>query len=220
MVIIGWSFPKTPAFTVVVSLKQLVSRPSNFLYELPFGRGRDFGATISRWADELAGGWQLSGLPVWHTGTPFMANSVAFLMSYSNEDPAILIGSKGPLSTHVNVQNGQVTAFKNPQTAFNQYRAPVGFEIGSRNDLRGPGYFDLDLGVGKNFPIYAERVNLKFRVDAFNVLNHPNFQAPNFENNMSLVSSPSQFGVIPGTVIPTGSDQAARVLQGALRLEF
>jgi len=192
----------------------------NFLYQLPFGRGRDFAANMPRWADEIAGGWELSGLPVWHTGTPFMGNSVAFLMSYSNEDPAILIGSKGPLSTHVNVQGGQVVAFRNTLQAFNQYRAPVGFEIGSRNDLSGPGYFNLDLGVGKNFPIYAERVNLKFRVDAFNVMNHPNFQAPVFQNNMSLVSSPSQFGVIPGTVIPTGSDQAARVLQGALRLEF
>ncbi len=64
------------------------------------------------------------------------------------------------------------------------------FEMGSRNNLRGPGFFDLDLGLGKTFPIYAEKVNLKFRVDAFNALNHPNFQAPSFENNMSLVAPP------------------------------
>ena len=44
------------------------------------------------WADEAIGGWELSGLPIWHTGTPYMANSMAFLMSYSNEDPAILVG--------------------------------------------------------------------------------------------------------------------------------
>ena len=149
-----------------------------------------------------------------------MANSIAFLMSYSNEDPAILTGSLGPLKTHVNVQNGQVTAFRNPELAFNQYRGPVGFEIGSRNNLSGPGYFGLDLGLGKSFPIVSEKVTLKFRTDAFNVLNHPNFQQPSFENNMDLTNSPSQFGVIPGTVIPTGSDGAARVLQGALRLEF
>jgi hypothetical protein len=192
----------------------------NFLYQLPFGRGRDFAATVPRWADEAIGGWELSGLPIWHTGTPYMANSVAFLMSYSNEDPAILTGTLGPMKSHVTVQNGQVYAFKNYQQAFSQYRAPVGFEMGSRNNLRGPGFFDLDLGLGKTFPIYKESVNLKFRVDAFNVLNHPNFQSPSFENNMSLVASPNEFGVIPGTVIPNGSDQAARVLQGSLRLEF
>jgi hypothetical protein len=192
----------------------------NFLYQLPFGRGRDFASTLPRWADEVIGGWSLSGLPSWHTGTPYMANSVAFLMSYSNEDPAILTGSLGPMKSHVTVQNGQVYAFKDYQTAINQYRGPVGFEMGSRNNLRGPGYFNVDLGLGKTFPVYREGVNLKFRVDAFNALNHPNFQSPSFENNMSLVAAPNEFGVIPGTVVPNGSDQAARVLQGALRLEF
>jgi hypothetical protein len=193
----------------------------NFLYQLPFGRGRDFGANMPRWADEVIGGWETSGLPIWHTGSPFMANSVAFLMSYSNEDPAILTGSLAPLKTHVNVQNGQVYAFKDPQLAFNQYTAPVGFQMGARNNLRGPGFFDLDLGLGKTFPIYpGEGVNLKFRVDAFNAFNHPNFQAPVFQNNMDLINPPDEFGVIPGTVVPNGSDQAARVLQGSLRLEF
>ena len=192
----------------------------NFLYQLPFGRGREFAANIPWWANEAIGGWELSGLPSWHSGTPYMANSVAFLMSYSNEDPAILTGSLGPMKSHVTVQNGQVYAFKDYQQAFNQYTAPVGFQIGSRNNLRGPDFFLLDLGLGKTFPIYKEGVNLKFRVDAFNALNHPNFQAPSFENNMSLVAAPNEFGVIPGTVIPTGSDTAARVLQGSLRLEF
>jgi hypothetical protein len=193
----------------------------NVLYQLPFGRGRDFAANMPRWADEAIGGWELSGLPSWHTGTPYMANSVAFLMSYSNEDPAILTGSLSQIKkAHVTVQNGEVYAFKNYQTAYNQYSGPVAFQMGSRNNLRGPGFFDLDLGLGKTFPVYREGVNLKFRVDAFNALNHPNFQAPSFENNMDLTAAPNEFGVIPGTVIPNGSDQAARVLQGSLRLEF
>jgi hypothetical protein len=194
----------------------------NFLYQLPFGRGRDFGANMPRWADEAVGGWELSGLPVWHTGTPFMANSVAFLMSYSNEDPAILTGTLGPLQTHVNVQNGQVYAFKNPSLAYNQFSGPVGFEMGSRNNLRGPGYVDLDLGLGKTFPLSRARegIDLKFRADAYNAFNHPNFEAPVFQNNMSLVAPPNEFGVIPGTVTPAGSDLSARVLQGALRVEF
>jgi hypothetical protein len=194
----------------------------NLLYQLPFGRGRDLGANMPLWANEVVGGWELSGLPSWHTGTPYMANSVAFLMSYSNEDPAILNkgGSLAPMKSHVNTQNGQVYGFKDYNAAFNQYRGPTGFEMGPRNNLRGPGFFGLDAGLGKTFPIYREIVNMKFRVDAFNVLNHPNFQSPNFENNMLLTAAPSQFGVIPGTVIPNGSDQAARVLQGSLRLEF
>ena len=192
----------------------------NLLYQLPFGRGRDFANNIPLWANEAIGGWELSSLPIWHTGTRFMGNSVAFLMSYSNEDPAILTGSLAPLKSKITVQNGQVYDFKDYNMAYNQYTGPVGFQMGARNNLSGPGYFNLDLGLGKTFPIYRESVNLKFRVDAFNALNHPNFEAPSFTGNMALTSAPNEFGVIPGTVIPNGSDQAARVLQGALRLEF
>ena len=192
----------------------------NFLYQLPVGHGRTFGATMPLWAEEAVGGWEISGLPVWHTGTPFAANSDAFLMSYSNEDPALLTGNKALTKTHVSKQGGVVSDFSNQASAMSQFTAPVGFQIGSRNNLRGPGYFNLDLGLGKTFPVYPEKVNLKFRADAFNSLNHPNFQSPSFENNMSLVAPPDEFGVIPGTVVPPGSDQAARVLQVALRLEF
>jgi len=113
-----------------------------------------------------------------------------------------------------------VSSFKNPEAAFNQWTGPVGFQMGSRNNLRGPGFFNLDAGLGKTFPIYGERVNLKFRTDAFNVLNHPNFQTPSFQNNMDLTSPPNEFGVIPGTVTPNGADLSARVLQGSLRIEF
>jgi len=96
----------------------------------------------------------------------------------------------------------------------------VGFEIGSRNNLRGPHFFDMDLGLGKTFPVYKDGVNLKFRADAFNAFNHPNFSTPSFENSMDLVNPPNEFGVIGSTVTPNGADQAARVLQGSLRLEF
>jgi hypothetical protein len=149
-----------------------------------------------------------------------MANSLAFLMGYSSEDPAILTGSLTPMKNHVTVANGEVYAFKDPAKAYAQYSGPTGFAIGSRNNLRGPHYVNMDLGLGKTFPLYPEGVTLKFHVDAFNAFNHPNFDTPSFENNMSLVANPDEFGVVPGTVIPNGSDQAARVLQGSLRLEF
>ena len=150
-----------------------------------------------------------------------MANSLAFLMSYSNEDPAILVGNIGDMKSTVTKQSsGVVTAFKDSAKAYSDYVAPVGFEFGARNNLRGPGFFLLDLGLGKTFTVIPNKLNLKFRADAFNVLNHPNFQAPSFQNNMSLVANPQEFGAIPGTVTPNGADQSARVLQGALRLEF
>jgi hypothetical protein len=108
-----------------------------------------------------------SGIPALST----MANSIAFLMSYSNEDPAILTGS---LATDEDpcepCRVASSTSYKNYAVGLTaSTRHPVGFEMGARNNLRGPGFVDLDLGLGKTFPLYPkEGVNLKFRVDAFN----------------------------------------------------
>jgi hypothetical protein len=181
----------------------------NFIYELPFGRGRSFATSAPFWLNEAIGGWELSGLPSWHTGTAYFASSNAFVAGYANDAPAILKGSIGLLKTKVNGgKGGQLYAFSNPSAAQSAYVGPIGFQIGSRNNLRGPGYFDLDLGLGKTFPIYEDKVNLKFRADTFNALNHPNFNTPD-----SDITS-SNFGVISGTA------NAARVMQFALRLEF
>jgi hypothetical protein len=46
-----------------------------------------------------------------------------------------------------------------------------------RNDIRGFGLTELDLSIGRKFPL-PERLGLQFRVDAFNLLNHPNFSNP------------------------------------------
>jgi hypothetical protein len=60
-------------------------------------------------------------------------------------------------------------------------------------------------------------VNLKFRTDAFNATNHPNFGLPNTDITQS---SGVPFGTVGGLVGSPGSDLAVRVLQLSLRLEF
>jgi hypothetical protein len=117
------------------------------------------------------------------------------------------------LKAKVHGGEGQrVSAYSDAPAALNLYTGPTGFNVGSRNNLRGPGYFDIDMGLGKTFPIYEDKVNLKFRCDAFNALNHPSFSTP------SAVDITQANGVPFGTISSTAS--AARVLQGALRLEF
>jgi hypothetical protein len=184
----------------------------NFIYELPVGRGQTYGANVPFWVNELVGGWSISGLPSWHTGNAYFASSNAFVAGYANNAPAILTGSMGTMQAevHKDEASGTVYAFKDPSAALNSFVGPIGFQIGSRNNLRGPGYFNLDLGLGKTFPVWREKVNLKFRADAFNALNHPNFSLPN--HDISEFAGP--FGVISSTV------NSPRVLQGSLRLEF
>jgi hypothetical protein len=190
----------------------------NFVYDLPLGRGKYFGAGSRRWLDEVIGGWSVSGLPSVHSGNSYFAEANAFVAGYANDAPAILTGPISNLKIHLNGGKGQTLfAYSNPGQANADYTGPVGFQIGARNNLRGPRYFDLDLGLGKAFPL-TERVSLKFRADAFNALNHPNFNAPcNDVTNVSCL-----FGTISSTVgtgINNGAD-ASRVLQGSLRLEF
>jgi hypothetical protein len=192
---------------------------SNFIYQLPFGHGREFGATIPRWADEAIGGWGISGLPSYRTGLAVTPYADAYLASFDNDDPAIFTGNKGDLRTKVNVSNGVVYNFAGGQTGANkvlsEFRGPIGIEYGNRNLINGPGAFFMDAGLSKTFPIVA-KVNLVFRADAYNVFNHPAFSTP----NVNIVGNASQFGQITSTVNEPGALYGSRVAQFSLRLEF
>ena len=174
----------------------------NFIYELPFGRGKAVGATAPVWLNEVIGGWEISGLPSRHTGVAFNASSNAFVASFANNAPATLIGPTALLRTRINGGSGAaLNYFTSPTSALGAFTGPTGFDIGTRNNLRGPGYFNLDLGLGKTFPVYQDRVTLKFRCDAFNALNHPNFNPP-------LVDITEASGIPFGTIQSTNIPQA------------
>jgi hypothetical protein len=92
---------------------------------------------------------------------------------------------------------------------------------GPRNGFRGPGYVSTDLSVTKSIPVHWEGGTLSLGVQAFNVLNHPNFKVP---NATSLTAS--NFGTISATVNPTGifsgvgGDDSPRILQVRMKLVF
>ena len=191
----------------------------DFIYDLPFGRGKSIGAKTPFWLNEAIGGWSLSGLPTWHTGNPYTVSSNAYVAGFATLAPATLTGQRGLVKTHVQ-HSGQgmpVSAFSDHEAAREAFTGPTGFNVGRRNDEFGPGYFNVDLGLGKTFPIYEDKVNLKFRTDAFNATNHPNFNNPGVDITQS---SGANFGTIGSTYIPPSSDLAVRVLQLSLRVEF
>ena len=71
------------------------------LYQLPFGKGRQFMGNASRLTNMFIGGWDISGVTEWHTGLAWGTNSQAFVASYSNNAPGILIGSPAVVATNV-----------------------------------------------------------------------------------------------------------------------
>ena len=188
----------------------------DFTYALPFGRGRTFGGTMPWGLDELIGGWDISGLPVYHSGTAYGTVTSAFVAGYANNAPGIFNGDTGALKHNVHKNsNGQLFLYSDPAAAVHAFQGPIGFQIGSRNDLRGPQYFDLDFGLAKTFRIIPnDRLNMLFRADAFNVLNHPNFNSPGNNTSYDDITQASNFGRL------TGMNGNARVLQLSGRLQF
>src|SRR5260370_2142284 len=79
--------------------------------------------------------------------------------------------------------------------------------------LRGPGYFDVDLAVTREFKLY-EQLTLQARAEAFNVLNHPNFGSPN--GNISSAA----FGQITSTQVGGSTPYDPRILQASMKLIF
>jgi hypothetical protein len=191
---------------------------ADWIYDLPFGRGRTFGRGISRWMDEIVGGWQISGLASWRTGFAFTTVTNSYPISFANNVPAVFNGDASALRTspHLDRSTGQVQLFANPDAAVAAFSYPTGLQAGSRNNLRGPHYSNFNLGLGKYFPI-TEETRLQFRADAFNAFNHTNFTLPGISGTADI-SSPynggaGNFGVI-------SSAATARVMQFSLRLEF
>jgi hypothetical protein len=187
---------------------------SYFIYHLPIGRGKTYAANSSRLLDEAIGGWTISGIPFYRTGVAITPYSDAYLASFDNDDPAIFTGNKGDLKVKVNQSNGTVYAFAGGAAGAakvaSEFRGPIGLEYGQRNLVNGPGAFTLDAGLEKLFPILDDdKLNLTFRADGFNVLNHTTFGTP----GLNIVTQASPFGQITGA-------GRARVGQFSLRLEF
>jgi hypothetical protein len=187
----------------------------NFIYELPFGRGKLLGRSVNSTVDRFIGGWSISGVPTWRSGIAFTSLTGAYLMGYANNAPAIFNGDTSAIAVDVHrTDSGAIQLFKDPDKAVASYDTPIGFQIGSRNNLRGPGYVNLDLALAKKISV-TERIGLNFRAEAYNVFNHPSFGLPGGGlNGAGADVTSGQFGEI------TNTSSSARVAQFSLRLEF
>ncbi|HEX4485926.1 MAG TPA: carboxypeptidase-like regulatory domain-containing protein [Terriglobales bacterium] len=190
----------------------------NFIYELPFGRGKEFGSGSSGVVNQIIGGWQVAGTFNWHTGFAFTTVSNAFPVSFVNNAPAIFDGDTSAIRTNVHSDPSTgVQLFADPDAARGAFRGPLGLEGGTRNNLRGPSFTNFDIGVAKHFSL-TEKVSMEFRADAFNAFNHVNFGLPGVSSGSANggtadISDPSTFGIITTAATP-------REVQFALRLDF
>ena len=67
-----------------------------------------------------------------------------------------------------------------------------------RNSLRGPHFRQFDFSIFKKTQL-GEHLNMELRFEAYNLLNHPNFAAPNFLNDANNSFETSNAGIIGST---------------------
>lgn len=177
--------------------------------------------------------WQVGGTVFWHTGFPFSVTSsgaAGALNSFGTYGPAN--GSGGTLLADIVNPNVSRHCGKAAATAATpclnaaDFAHPTSFfEAGTqrRNQFFGPRYFDTDFNLLKGFKLPGADTNmLQVGVQAFNILNHPNFGNPTFDMDSST------FGTILKTVSPPtsvygsflGADASPRILQLKANVQF
>jgi hypothetical protein len=191
---------------------------ANWVYELPFGRGKALVGDAGGLLNGVVGGWKLAGLSRWSSGYPFTVGSgFGWATNFEEESSAILSGTKPRTGTFV--LNGTTpNVFSNPLTgsnaAINQFRLAFPGESGQRNELRGPGTFNLDLSLSKSWKI-TESQAIKFSWENFNLTNSPRFDVGTMQlSGNNSVSNSTNFGNFLSTL------SNPRVMEFALRYSF
>jgi hypothetical protein len=209
---------------------------ANWIYELPFGRGKSLLGGVNRWADLAVGGWEFHGAARLQTGAPFSlgsanlvgmtidelrdmvqvrkeANRLAFFLPQDIIDNTRrAFGSLGgtPTGKYLEPVN------RNNAVAFGGQR---GF---SNIVLYGPNFYRFDLSAIKKFRV-TETVNFELRAEFLNAFNHINFLVGSPNNDVNILGvGGTTFGQITSAYqdISTTNDPGGRLIQFVGRINF
>lgn len=191
--------------------------------------------SLSAVSAAVVNGWELGTLTHISSGSPFTVTSGTdiSLTDIGNDRPNLIPGVRVYLHQAIHSGTGATNrAYLNPaafcgnSTAASPCPSPVAAgtygNIG-RNSFRSPPMYQFDAQVSRVFPIW-ERLSMQLRLEAFNLLNHPNFNAPSGNTTGTLAGtsgqaaaaalSSSTFGQV------TSTSNTARVFQGSVKLSF
>jgi hypothetical protein len=180
------------------------------VYELPFGRGKQFGHDMNSFLNALVGNWTVSPIYSLHGGFPLTIGSGNDNSGTNSSGARADCNAPPQYIKQVDLNQVGLQWFS-PSV----YSNPVAGAFGSCgvSTVRGPGLNRLDLGLQKQFPI-TESVRLEFRTEFLNAFNHPIFNAPNI-----TCSGAAGTPCTPGLGLISAS-QGERNIQFALKLYF
>jgi hypothetical protein len=154
---------------------------ANYIWDLPVGRGRQFLSSAGRVTDLLIGGWQTTGIVRWTSGFPFLVNNGAYYPT--NWDIQGFATQIAPIPSRAAKRGHLTQRFADPQAVFNSFDFTLPGGSGTRNPLRGDGYFSWDTGLNKTFPI-RDRTRLQLRWEMFNVTNSVRFDSHSISSTL------------------------------------
>lgn len=153
----------------------------SYVWDMPVGRGRKALGSIPRALDFVIGGWQLAGITTLLTGARLSP-------SYSNADPAYTnqFSGRPDRSGNGNFDSGQMRGLietGKPIFSLGDFPLPATgrgyYGNSARMVLTGPGTATWNMGIHKNWRIFAEQAQVQFRWEMHNAFNRPNYSAPN-----------------------------------------
>jgi hypothetical protein len=172
-------------------------------YDLPVGRTRHYRIAL-RWLDAVAGDWAVNGIYTYETGAPIVWSN----NSTSTPGDYVFYGGPGALSVDPHYTNGP--AFNTALFATNSTQT-FAYHLRTFSttfpNLRADGVNQLDASILKRFSISESRY-FQVRAEAFNLVNHPAFRAPNVQ------ATNGSFGLV------TSQLNRSRALQFGVRFVF
>jgi hypothetical protein len=220
---------------------------TNFIYELPFGRGKQFLSNAGGWLDKLVGGWGFNGNVRVQSGTPFSLGNVQVvgttvkalektIKPYRDPDGFIYVFPKDIRDNTVKANNVSIGASGTSYTLgapTGRFIAPPGYGncvqayaggCGFGNlILHGPRFTRFDLALAKKIR-FSESVNLELRTEFLNAFNNINFLVGSAGNDVNTLGSftSTSFGRITNAYQDTSTtnDPGGRVGQLVIRLNF
>ena len=168
----------------------------NAVWELPIGRRRAFFNHMSRPLEAMFGNWQLSGIVIRQAGPPIVWGDIIFI---GHPDDIRLPKDQRSVDEWFNINSGfnriSGQALSNNIRTFPLRLASV----------QADGQAKWDIGLAKGFRV-GERALFRLRAQCFNLMNHPNFAAPQ--------ASPTNaaFGQVTATAGLSRNIQAAATL--------
>ncbi|HUX46111.1 MAG TPA: hypothetical protein VMV57_15305, partial [Terracidiphilus sp.] len=151
---------------------------ADWVYQMPFGRGKRMLGNSGGVLEALVGGWQLTGISRWTSGMPFSFFEPGWTTDWQIESYGV---QTAPIKMRRHLDaNGDPQFFDNPDAINNGLstgspeRLPYPGEAGQRNNFRGDGYFNVDSGLDKTWKL-GELGTLKFAWEVYNVTNSVRF---------------------------------------------